>query len=355
LAPFFCLFLIALPQIRPSGWFRTRDDHHGSIRLRPWINNLFWNVNYYDSASAWAGDVDRLKWGQAMTASIILCAISSLIPMLAATGADRNRKYSEYHDGSYVSVARTLGGGWLARWVVVSAAFANVGLFVSEMSSDAYQLMGMAEHGLLPACLARKSKYGTPTYAILLSAIGVVALHNLTFEAIIATENLLYCFATLMELAAFVKLVKNKPSLSRFSWKTIAVACTPGAFLLGLVAAIQRPLVWFITLAFAFLGVVVYAMIGPTRRTCGIRYRVLSAEWAAKDGLAKRFGWDDRLLDRDRSTREATTTENETHTDNMNSSGYVSDDDDDSAMNNTQVTSGNTPLISDFRPATAFV
>jgi amino acid permease len=37
------------------------------------------------------------------------------------------------------------------------------------MSSDAYQMMGMAEMGMLPAFLTHKSRFGTPTYAVLLS------------------------------------------------------------------------------------------------------------------------------------------------------------------------------------------
>lgn len=305
LAPFglFCVF--AAPLVRPRRWFRVREERHGSIKLRPWINNIFWNVNYYDSASAFSGEASsfvgtRGRWYAAMGSSVMLCTVASIVPMLVATGAS-DRSWRDYSNGAYVDVARELAGPWLARWVVVAAASANVGLFVSEMASDAYQLMGMAERGLLPAILARKSPTrGTPTYAILFSALGVVALHALTFEAIIATENLLFTCSTLIELAAFATLVKRHPNLSSLAPRTVAALCLPAALLLLLVAAVQPFLVWIIAAALFVLGLLAYAAIGPSRRrnVCGLTFRPLDEDWTAQPGsLAAFCAWDDSAVD----------------------------------------------------------
>ncbi|KAJ8612132.1 hypothetical protein CTAYLR_002439 [Chrysophaeum taylorii] len=319
LAPFAVFCVVAAPRVRPARWFRVRADHHGTIRLRPWINNLFWNVNYYDSASAWAAEVDKDKWGSAMAASVALCTCASILPMLAATGAS-DRTYHDYHNGAYVDVARDLAGPWLARWIVVSAAVANVGLFVSEMSSDAYQLMGMAERGLLPAALAKKSPTrGTPTSAILLSACGVLALHSLTFEAIIATENLLYVCSMLLELAAFVQLRRKSPEFSRFSPRALLIFCLPASVLLLLVAAVQPPLVWMVAGALFLLGLLVYAVIGRTRRSnaCGLHYKDLHEDWTAPRGtLASLCGWDDRFPS---DARRADTTTDPLHSSSSSS------------------------------------
>jgi hypothetical protein len=46
----------------------------------------------------------------------------------------------------------------------------------AEMCSDSFQLLGMAQRGFLPAVLARRSQHGTPTLAIILSSVGVMAL-----------------------------------------------------------------------------------------------------------------------------------------------------------------------------------
>jgi hypothetical protein len=65
--------------------------------------------------------------------------------------------------------ATQVGGNWLAWWIVLAAAASQIGQFQAEMSSDSYQLQGMAERGFLPKALASRSKHGTPTYGILLS------------------------------------------------------------------------------------------------------------------------------------------------------------------------------------------
>ena len=51
----------------------------------------------------------------------------------------------------------------------------------AEMCSDSFQLLGMAERGFLPAVLAKRSRYGTPTLAILLSSLGILMLVTFDF------------------------------------------------------------------------------------------------------------------------------------------------------------------------------
>lgn len=63
--------------------------------------------------------------------------------------------------------------------------------------------------------LARRNKYGTPPYAILLSAIGVLGLGWLSFEEIVELLNLVYCFAQTLEFAAFLQLRRKFPDLIR--------------------------------------------------------------------------------------------------------------------------------------------
>jgi amino acid permease len=44
------------------------------------------------------------------------------------------------------------------------------------MSTDSFQLQGMAERGFLPAAFAKRSKYGTPAVAIIFSSLGIMAM-----------------------------------------------------------------------------------------------------------------------------------------------------------------------------------
>lgn len=57
----------------------------------------------------------------------------------------------------------------------------QVGQFEAEMSSDSFQLLGMAERGFLPAVLAKRSRFGTPTLGIVLSSLGICSLVTFNF------------------------------------------------------------------------------------------------------------------------------------------------------------------------------
>jgi len=103
----------------------------------------------------------------------------------------------------------------LHSWIQAAAALSKMGNFVTEMSSDSYQLLGMAERGMLPEFFAKRSRHGTPLIGILFSACGVVLLSWMSFQEIIAAENYLYCFGMILEFIAFIKLRMTHPSTSR--------------------------------------------------------------------------------------------------------------------------------------------
>ena len=74
-----------------------------------------------------------------------------------------------------------MGGKWLGWWIVAAAAVSQIGQFEAEMSSDAFQLLGMAERGFLPSVLAKRSKHDTPTLAIICSSLGILSLVTFDF------------------------------------------------------------------------------------------------------------------------------------------------------------------------------
>ena len=68
--------------------------------------------------------------------------------------------------------------------MVAAAAVSQIGQFEAEMSSDSFQLLGMAERGFLPAALAKRSKHDTPTIGIILSSLGVLILVEFNFTQV---------------------------------------------------------------------------------------------------------------------------------------------------------------------------
>lgn len=132
--------------------------------------------------------------------------------------------------------------------------------------------MGMAERGLLPGFLARRSKFGTPPYGILLSAMGIVGLVLLRFSEIVELLNFLYCFSQLIGFAAFIKLRVAHPNLHRpfripvnLLGAVIMLIC-PVA-LLGYILYLASAMTWAICGAFTGLGCILYyALCSPTVR-----------------------------------------------------------------------------------------
>ncbi|CAG9462733.1 unnamed protein product [Pedinophyceae sp. YPF-701] len=214
LLPFVAMAVLAAPRIKPANWLRFDWD---DLRLGQLINVLFWNLNYWDGASTLAGEVNepRRTFPRALMAAVVLVAGSYLLPLLTGLGIDDGGDLSEWREGHYADIARALGGKFMQGWVVVAAAVSNIGQFQAEMSADSFQLLGMAERGFLPEFLARRSRHGTPTVAIILSSLGVVGIACLDFLAIMELLNAVYCLAELLEFAAYVKLRISAPDIKR--------------------------------------------------------------------------------------------------------------------------------------------
>lgn len=213
IVPFIIMGFVSIPKISPSRWF-VSDLHNVNWNL--YLNTLFWNLNYWDSISTLAGEVDnpRKTLPKALFFAVILVVLGYFFPLLIGTGAvPLNR--NDWTDGYFSEIAKMIGGAWLMWWIQGAAALSNMGMFVAEMSSDSFQLLGMAERGMLPEFFGKRSRYGTPLVGILFSASGVVLLSWLSFQEIIAAENFLYCFGMILEFIAFIKLRIQKPTVSR--------------------------------------------------------------------------------------------------------------------------------------------
>lgn len=257
--PFVVMGLVALPKLDPSRWFvvNLRD-----VDWNLYLNTLFWNLNYWDSISTLAGEVDNPKktLPKALFYALILVVLSYFFPLLAGTGAiPLNRDL--WTDGYFSDIAKILGGVWLRWWIQGAAAMSNMGMFIAEMSSDSFQLLGMAERGMLPEFFAKRSHFGTPHIGILFSAFGVILLSWLSFQEIVAAENFLYCFGMILEFTAFVRLRIKYPAASR-PYKvpvgTIGaiLMCIPPTILICVVLALSTFKVMVVSLIAVAIGLV---------------------------------------------------------------------------------------------------
>ncbi|KAL6633710.1 hypothetical protein ACP70R_026381 [Stipagrostis hirtigluma subsp. patula] len=174
-----------------------------------------------------------------------------------------------------------LGGAWLMWWVQAAAALSNMGMFVAEMSSDSYQLLGMAERGMLPAFFGWRSRYGTPLVGILFSASGVLLLSSMSFQEIVAAENFLYCFGMLLEFLAFVLLRVRRPDAPRPYRVPLGTAgcvamLVPPTALIVVVLALSTLKVTLVSLGAVAVGLVLQPALRFVEKKGWLRFSVNS-------------------------------------------------------------------------------
>ncbi|XP_039139329.1 probable polyamine transporter At3g19553 isoform X1 [Dioscorea cayenensis subsp. rotundata] len=275
-SPFIALVVLSLPRLRPRRWL-TVDLKR--VDLRGYFNSMLWNLNYWDKASTLAGEVEdpARSFPKAVFGALVLVVGSYLLPLLAGTGAMEGMKAGEWGDGYFAEVGMSIGGAWLKLWIQAAAAMSNMGLFEAEMSGDSFQLLGMSEIGMLPAFFSSRSKYGTPTISILLSATGVIFLSWMSFQEIIEFLNFLYALGMLLEFAAFIQLRIKRPDLHRpykvpvGTYGAIAI-CIPPALLLILVMCLASLRTFIVSGIIMLIGFVLYPAIQLMKNKQWVRF-----------------------------------------------------------------------------------
>ena len=163
-----------------------------------------------------------------------------VVPLLVGTAITSS--VEDWDVGYYGHAAQVVGGPVLGIAILISAAVSQIGMFEAEMSSDSYQVLGMAERGYLPRRFAARSRFGTPVIGIALSSMGVVSMLIFSFTEIVAMLNAAYCLAELLEFAAFVWLRVQRPELHR-SFKCGSAHATQTCILKALFFACLHSLV----------------------------------------------------------------------------------------------------------------
>jgi amino acid transporter len=171
----------------------------------------------------------------------------------------------------------------------------SIGMFVAQLSSGAYQLLGMADLGLLPSAFARRAaRFRTPWVAIAASSAVTLGVSFLGFDDVVATANFLYSLGTLLEFAAFLWLRARVPELKRpyrvpLPLPALATMCAvPSAFLVY-VCVIAGWRVFSLAGALTALGVGLHGAMALCRSRKWLRFNntaVAAAEDRQRDHAA---------------------------------------------------------------------
>ncbi|CAN6325093.1 unnamed protein product [Urochloa humidicola] len=285
LAPFALMTAMSAPKVRPRRWAAARGQG-GRKDWRLFLNTLFWNLNYWDSASTMAGEVERPEWTfpRALAAAVVLIAASYMLPLMAATGAT-DAPPEAWANGYLADAAGNIGGPWLKYCIEAGAVLSSVGMFEAQLSSGSYQLLGMADLGLLPAVFARRAaRLRTPWVAISASAAVTLAASSfLGFDDVVASANFLYSLGTLLEFAAFLWLRARRPDLKRpyrvpLPLPALAAMCAVPSAFLAYVCVVAGWRVLALAGALTAVGVGLHGAMRLCRNKEWLRFNTAAAE-----------------------------------------------------------------------------
>ncbi|KAG4142063.1 hypothetical protein ERO13_D06G111366v2 [Gossypium hirsutum] len=125
-------------------------------------------------------------------------------------------KQENWVNGYFADVAQIIAGKWLMIFLESGAVLSSIGFYEAQLTSCAYQLLGMADLGVLPQCFSVRSKwFNAPWLGILVSTLITVAVSSMNFADLISSINFLYSLAMLLEFASFLWLRRKLPMMER--------------------------------------------------------------------------------------------------------------------------------------------
>ena len=139
LMPFVAFCIVGSRSIQPSRWLVAPPGGFWGVDWRLLLNTFFWNINFWESAASFSGDVENpgKNYPIGMGVAVIMVFVSCFVPVLIGTGIS-SASYTEWSDGYFIRLSFDTMGPWLGYWMMGAAAITNIGMFEAEMSSDAW-------------------------------------------------------------------------------------------------------------------------------------------------------------------------------------------------------------------------
>jgi amino acid transporter len=192
-----------------------------------------WNYMGWDNASTVAQEVvePQRNYPRAMLIAAGLVALTYVLP-LAAIGM-AGIPAQKFSTGAWADAAREVVGPWLALCVVLGGTISGFGMFNALMMSYTRVPYALAEEGLLPKIVTRKTTVGVPWVSVLLCSAAWALALKLTFERLISIDLVLYGASLVLEFVTLVVLRVKEPELPRpFKvpgrlWTAVAVGVGP--------------------------------------------------------------------------------------------------------------------------------
>ena len=219
LCPFMIMAIVGFPMIEWSELAQGKPASEISpLAFVSFLNVMFWNLNSWENCSVLSGEIanPQKTLPRAIWIALIITVLSYLVPLTVGIGAMSGfSSYSDWTAGYFQIVGYHIGGKPMASLILFAAAFGCIGQYQSILCSSAYSLQALGEIGMLPASVAGRSKYDTPTIGIVIATTIVLSLTTFGFVDIVQLLNSVYCLSLLVEFATLVYLRKKCKNMKR--------------------------------------------------------------------------------------------------------------------------------------------
>jgi amino acid transporter len=197
------------------------------------VSVTLWNYMGWDNASTVAQEVvePQRNYPRAMVTAAGLVAVTYVLPLAAVALA--GIPAAQFSTGAWADAAREVVGPWLALCVVLGGTINGFGMFNALMMSYTRVPYALAEEGLLPEVLTRKTAAGVPWVSVVLCSAAWALALRLSFERLISIDLVLYGAALILEFVALVVLRVKEPEMVRpfrvpgGLWGAVAVGVGP--------------------------------------------------------------------------------------------------------------------------------
>jgi amino acid transporter len=278
---FLALSVAALPRATHAPWTPfASGEAHGLGGLAVGVSIALWNYIGWDNASTVQGEVKDASrsYPRALGLALPLVALGYFVPLLATLAAT---DWTTWTDGGWPAIAMAAAGGagrWIAVWIALAGMISALALFNALLLSYSRIPFVMAADGLLPRALGRTDERGTPTTAVVVSAICYSVFVLAPFGRLVVADVLLYSLALFLEFGALIRLRKREPGL-RGSFRiplarggVAALAALPMIVLVGVIVISFRDGEYGLP---AVIGAAIAIVLGP------IVFRLASRRTAA--------------------------------------------------------------------------
>ena len=189
--------------------------HPAGVDFSTAVLVAMWNYMGWDNATTVANEVENPQrdYPRVVLMAVVMIMLTYAIPIAAVAWA--GIPAVGFRTGSWVDVARTLGGPALATAVVVAGVIDDFGTFSNLTLSYTRLPHALAEDGLLPKVFTRRLQNGSPWVAVLACGLCWALALGFTFERLITIDIALWGLSLILEFLALIVLRFTEPSLPR--------------------------------------------------------------------------------------------------------------------------------------------